>query len=1145
MKHFVLLAAAAMFGLGAHAQNWTGDAAGDGDFFLYNVGTGRFLSAGDRAAQWGTNACLTEQPTLDFGVGQNTDGTTYFLNSRHSNGGASQYLTDALWVDGSLSGSTWTFTATGDADNSYTLAVGQQFLVGNNEGTDVSMSADGTGNNAKWLLLSKQTLTAALAAATEEKPMDATFFIHGSTFNRNDQDCSHRDNCTVENPGPFWTCERSGGNYTIAGPNNQRGTYGCELWNNTFNFYQVLTDLPAGIYELTVEGYGTNGTTFLYAGSAEAAFVNTTGAGSFADALDAIADGQYTGNTTGKFLHLGGNLTIGLKRAENKSADWTVFDNFRLTYYGPVTDLTSYQEALAAAVAAAASTQGTVPTAVYNAIDAVVTKYNKSYNNADDYTTAINAINEAVEQNATSEMVAAYAFYKNLRDAVVALPEQQVYTGSATLSTAESDAAAEKATTTADLGVAAVALRQAATTFVTSVKVDAGKYFDMTNIWIVNPTVSQNTEGWTAEGTPNGSFSWGVCAYGECEFYQQNFDFFQEVTLPKGTFEFGVTGFHCAGNHSTYFYAGDDKVLIPGVESSVVNTMAAAQTYFDQGNGKVSLKFGLEDADNTIKIGIVNTDTQTDKWTIFRNFTIYYYGSDVDYSVYAQQWAEALAAANAALADETNANVTGKELTDLKAARDDAPAGTSKADYLEKINALTDATAAFKAAAPSYDAYIAYKAETVNIWGSALGVTAPKNATEAVEATHNLNIAQYDKVAKEYPYSLTSKIGDLGTWVCTATVAGEPAEANYLNNEHWSGGARAYYEQAATGWGNANGWTVKYEKKCVLPAGDYVIKVAARSSEGTTSLVSCTASDITFGLPNLGAYTRGISVDGKASWSDSDTFARGGDNNEGFGWQWRFLPFTLTEETEVTMTFEAEATTQYQWVSIADGELLSKKDFAESFEFYANKNNNVTDSELANVTIHRDIQAKGYYTVVLPFDAQAAQVADAFGTAVTVYTFDNDAKNEETGKVTVNFKRDYTGTIKANTPVIVYADKSSSEQVFKGVEIVAENPVREGSFFNFEGSYDVNEIFAGDYYLKGGLQDQEGTKVDAFSALFRNITGEVIEDFEVNLGDGTTGIRQLDGRSVSSSAVFNLAGQRVGKAVKGLYIVGGKKVVVK
>ena len=117
--------------------------------------------------------------------------------------------------------------------------------------------------------------------------------------------------------------------------------------------------------------------------------------------------------------------------------------------------------------------------------------------------------------------------------------------------------------------------------------------------------------------------------------------------------------------------------------------------------------------------------------------------------------------------------------------------------------------------------------------------------------------------------------------------------------------------------------------------------------------------------------------------------------------------------------------------------------------------------------------------------------------------------------------------------------------MFKGVEIVAENPVREGSFFNFEGSYDVNEIFAGDYYLKGGLQDQEGTKVDAFSALFRNITGEVIEDFEVNLGDGTTGIRQLDGRSVSSSAVFNLAGQRVGKAVKGLYIVGGKKVVVK
>jgi hypothetical protein len=905
----------------------------------------------------------------------------------------------------------------------------------------------------------------------------------------------------------------------------------AEFWNKSgASIKQTLDNLPVGSYELIAVAFTRDGmTATLNAGSntMSIATASTTAANNRGQANTWFNEGN--GVNTLEFTHAGGSLEIGLT-ADNTTGDhWLVWRSFVLIYKG--VDLSELKVALQAQIDAVPALQGTTTTAAYNAA--------KKYADGIDLGTLTTpeAISDASNElaslvDAAKALQADYSRYAAIRDAALAIAPKVVLPD------------VESATTTAAIDAVISTLRANFLAELPKVTVPTDG-IDVTAVMVDNASVRQNTDFWTAveNGSARTSGSWAVCNYNECEFYNNNFKFYQTLALARGTWEFGVTGFHRAGNHSTYFYAGEDKILIPGVESSVVNTMAAAETYFNEGNGKVALKFVIE-GNQDVEIGIDNKDTQTDKWTIFRDFTLKYYGAP-NYKVYEELWATTVNAANEALDDQAYKYVSGSERTAVTDAIADAPDGSSKANYLEKIQTLETAIADFKAAAPSYNAWVLAKTETQNLWGSALGVTAPKNAAEAVEATHNLNIAQYDKVAKEYPYSLTSKIGDFGTWVCTATVADEPAEANYLNNEHWSGGARAYYEQAATGWGNANGWTVKYEKKCVLPAGDYVIKVAARSSEGTTSLVSCTASDITFGLPNLGAYTRGISVDGKASWSDSDTFARGGDNNEGFGWQWRFLPFTLTEETEVTMTFEAEATTQYQWVSIADGELLSKKDFAESFEFYANKNNNVIDSELANVTIHRDIQAKGYYTVVLPFDAQAAQVADAFGTAVTVYTFDNDAKNEETGKVTVNFKRDYTGTIKANTPVIVYADKSSSEQVFKGVEIVAENPVREGSFFNFEGSYDVNEIFAGDYYLKGGLQDQEGTKVDAFSALFRNITGEVIEDFEVNLGDGTTGIRQLDGRSVSSSAVFNLAGQRVGKAVKGLYIVGGKKVLVK
>ena len=45
--------------------------------------------------------------------------------------------------------------------------------------------------------------------------------------------------------------------------------------------------------------------------------------------------------------------------------------------------------------------------------------------------------------------------------------------------------------------------------------------------------------------------------------------------------------------------------------------------------------------------------------------------------------------------------------------------------------------------------------------------------------------------------------------------------------------------------------------------------------------------------------------------------------------------------------------------------------------------------------------------------------------------------------------------------------------------------------------------------------------------------------------DLKTSVRGIETPATQQGAVFNLAGQRVGKAVKGIYIVGGKKVVVK
>ena len=194
------------------------------------------------------------------------------------------------------------------------------------------------------------------------------------------------------------------------------------------------------------------------------------------------------------------------------------------------------------------------------------------------------------------------AEYNTLKEKVLALDDDAtIFSGSATVDISAAETAFTAASTQADIDAAIDLLHEAALNFVTTVTVNEGKYFDLTNIWVVNPTVSTNVSGWTVANVSS-TGTGPTTNYGETEFYNRTFDFYQALALPKGTYEFGVTGFHRGGqgDYSTYFYAGEDQILIPGEVASVVNSMAEAQTYFDNGNGKVSLKFALENDNNII-----------------------------------------------------------------------------------------------------------------------------------------------------------------------------------------------------------------------------------------------------------------------------------------------------------------------------------------------------------------------------------------------------------------------------------------------------------------------------------------------------------------------------------------------------------------
>lgn len=901
MKHYrlFLTALAAVFSLGLSAQSWTGNEVAAGKFFLYNVGTGTYLCG---ANDWGTHSSVSK-----WGVDYTLEGANgvYTLESQISNGGDSHYLA-GNYTDGAATN--WTFAKVSNSPITYTLNNGEGYLAHTSE-TYVEVVADGSSADAQWILVSYDDIYAAMEDASESSPMDVRLLIPGADIGRNNQ----RNN--------KWTFTHEGGNNRIGGDNKN---FIVEAWNSTFEFSQTLTNLPVGYYKFGCSGFGKNGTTYIFAGDVETPFSVTDNLGGdwAAEGMN-VENGEYTGNETADMvLVTDGTLKLGLKRTENLSADWALFDKFILTYYGAPADLSVYEEGLAAAVAAAEALEGTIPSTAYDELAAVVAANDKSYSTADDYTEATKAIKDATDEALALQKP--YMRYKEVRDAVLEV--------SASVNTSAADAQANSATNEDDIEDAVASVRLALINYLPNIYVATGDSIDLTNAIIDNPTVSKNTDYWTKEGTPNTSYSWAAVNYGETEFYQQNFKFYQKVILGRGTYSFGVTGFHRAGNHSTYFYAGEDKVLIPGVESSVVNTMEAARDYFDEGNGLLILKFALEDDENNIEIGIENKDTQTDKWTIFRNFELYYHGAQVDLSSYEDAWAEAVAAAEAALENDEYANVTGDELDAVTAAMADEPA-YSKESFNEKTQALNEAVQTFKAAAAAYDAYVAEKAVAEMI-GSEVA-DEPSTAAEATAAVAEMKVGEFDYVEDNYTYDQSSLIGDFPDWENSATVNGEAADYGTNENEHWSGSPKTYYEQAGAGWG-ASAWTLLFEKTVNLPAGNYMLKVAARASAGTAAKMY-SSENTSAVLTSKGASGKGIDTSGNASFDEGE-FSNEGN---GGGWEWCFLPISLSEKKNVTITLEAEAKTNRQWVSWCDISLLSKEDVATGITNVGGENANV------------------------------------------------------------------------------------------------------------------------------------------------------------------------------------------------------------
>lgn len=236
-------------------------------------------------------------------------------------------------------------------------------------------------------------------------------------------------------------------------------------------------------------------------------------------------------------------------------------------------------------------------------------------------------------------------------------------------------------------------------------------------------------------------------------------------------------------------------------------------------------------------------------------------------------------------------------------------------------------------------------------------------------------------------------------------------------------------------------------------------------------------------------------------------------------------------------------------IPLAPGFLEVKVTFAETQTYTDGQALNL-NTGLTNIAYNRTFP-EGWSTVCLPF----ATPAIAFGeNATSVQEF---VSADESG---LNFAE--VETLEANKPYLIYFATAKETPTYFGTEITSTTPVSvtKGDY-TFVGSYDAVMSMSGKYGVATVDDVQKiilgGTNstLKATRAYFTK-NGDQPAQVRINLfgegGNGTTGIDQMENNGVQAYDVYTLQGIQVLKGAsslnglqKGIYIVNGKKVVIK
>ncbi len=288
------------------------------NYFLYNIGAGKFLTDG---MDWGTHATADHAGrNITFAELGNGKYSIYTASVSVNNGAQAKagYMTTNGYLDTGTNDANWEFTlvSVGGYTNVYTIKNSDtQYLYYNAEDARVNVGNSTSDNYSYWIIVPRSAREAA---------KDYTFYLQNTDFNR-----------------PWERVIWAGTSFT-----NQAGGLAsnrcAEMYGKSFDLYQTVSEnVPNGKYILYNQAFYNNNDasnqTYLYANdnTSAIAHLNEHGEGTAAN-----MDGASTSFTAGYYVNsvatviTDGKLKIGLKNSSTGGNTWSIFDNFYLEYLG-------------------------------------------------------------------------------------------------------------------------------------------------------------------------------------------------------------------------------------------------------------------------------------------------------------------------------------------------------------------------------------------------------------------------------------------------------------------------------------------------------------------------------------------------------------------------------------------------------------------------------------------------------------------------------------------------------------------------------------------------------------------------------------------------------------------------------------------